>query len=203
MSDEQATGSEQQPAQEQGDQSLAQPVADPAAPPSATEAEAQSAEPSVETGSATAEDNEQTPAAVPAPEAEPEPPAAPEAASGEEPAETSASAPAEGFDPDKNVFVKQFNLASGAPLHELSADEITEHPQTAGLPDAAARAALDLGYKPTGPAQLVHAEPDGAKSALSFAVPVEPRPGPTASFAPEPFQERPREDGPESAPPGE
>ena len=82
--------------------------------------------------------------------------------------------PAEGYDAEQNLFVKRFNL--GAPgLHLLSADELAGHSQTAGLPDAAARAARDQGYVPSGPAEFVHGAPDGAKSALSLAVPVEPR----------------------------
>jgi len=83
-------------------------------------------------------------------------------------------APAEGYDAEQNVFVKQFNL--GLPdLHLLGADELIEHSQAAALPDATARAAREQGYAPSGPARFVYGAPDGEKSALSFAVPVEPR----------------------------
>lgn len=95
---------------------------------------------------------------------------------------TPEGAPAEGYDAERGVFVKQFNL--GAPgLHLLSPDELAEHSQTAALPDAAARAAREQGYAPTGPARFAYGAPDGEKSALSFAVPVEPRV--SAAVAPE------------------
>jgi len=92
-------------------------------------------------------------------------------------------APAEGYDAEQNVFVKQFNLGL-SDLHLLSADELAEHSQTAALPDAVARAAREQGYAPTGPARFAYGAADGDKSALSFAVPVEPRasaPGPEQS----------------------
>lgn|GEM_PF-5690997 len=87
---------------------------------------------------------------------------------------TDEDAPAEGYDAERNVFVKQFNLGL-SDLHLLSADELAEHSQTAALPDAVARAAREQGYAPTGPARFVYGAADGDKSALSFAVPVEPR----------------------------
>jgi hypothetical protein len=87
---------------------------------------------------------------------------------------TPEGAPAEGYDANRNVFVKQFNL--GLPdLHLLGADELAEHSQTAALTDVTARAAREQGYAPTGPARFVYGAPDDGKSALSFAVPVEPR----------------------------
>ncbi len=99
-------------------------------------------------------------------------------ASGNEPTIDATSgesqAPAEGYDSEHSVFIKRYNL--GAPgLHLLGADELAEHSQTAGLPDAAARAAREYGYAPTGPAVFVHGAPDGDKSAISLAVPVNPR----------------------------
>ena len=108
---------------------------------------------------------------VPAPEAEPA---------------AQQGAPAEGYDAGQGVFVKQYNL--GAPgLHLLGAGELAEHSQTASLPDAAARAAREQGYAPTGPARFVYGAPDGDKSALSLAVPVAPRGAPpTAEQAPAP-----------------
>lgn len=92
-------------------------------------------------------------------------------------------APAEGYDADRGVFVKQYNLGVPA-LHELGADELAEHPQTAALLEAAARAAQEQGYAPTGPAEFVYGAPDGNKSALSYAVPV-------ASRTPVPVAEQP------------
>lgn len=95
-------------------------------------------------------------------------------------------APAEGYDAERGVFVKQYNLAVPE-LHLLGADQLAEHSQTASLPDAAARAAREQGYAPTGPAQFVYGAPDGDKSAISLAVPVAPRGAPpTAEQAPAP-----------------
>lgn len=204
MSEEQATGSASQEPVQQDGPSLAERVAelhaDAPVAPAETAQVTPAAEPSIEAGTvaAAAADTSgtqdptqfgtQAPAArEPEPAGEQQEPDSDTAAEDER----SEGAPVEGFDPDKRVFVKQFNLASSAPLHELDADALAEHPQTAGLPDAAARAALDQGYKPSGPAVLVYGEPDGAKSALSFAVPVEPRPAPTPPSGPAPFQERP------------
>jgi len=142
-------------------------------------------EPSIESGSFTAEGVGADPGLPTPDEAVPaEAQAQPQGdAQGADEQSDADAAPAEGFDGDA-TFIKQYNLASSAPLHELSADEIAQHPQTYGLPDAAARAARDQGYAPTGPAQLVHSEPDGDKSALTFAVPVEPRNQPQPETAP-------------------
>lgn len=101
-------------------------------------------------------------------------PDAPEADETEPETATAQEPPTEGYDAEQNVFVKQFNLGAPA-LHLLSADELAGHSQTAGLPDAAARAAREQGYAPTGPARFVYGAADGEKSALSLAVPVAPR----------------------------
>jgi hypothetical protein len=189
VSDEQENTAPQEP--EQPAVVDTPPVAEPEAAPAA--------EPPVESGSVTAEEADaagaQQGTGQQLPETE-QPADEPDAAGGGK----DEGAPAEGYDPDKQVFVKQFNLSSSTALHTLNADALAEHPQTAALPDAAARAALDQGYKPTGPAELVHAEPDGAKSALSFAVPVEPRPAPTPPSGPAPFKPRPGETGAASEP---
>jgi hypothetical protein len=83
--------------------------------------------------------------------------------------------PAEGYDPQRGAFVKTYSLGTAADLHSLSLDEVAAHDVTAALPDGAARAAQDAGYKPAGAAELIDVRRNGNKTDLSYAVPADAR----------------------------
>ena len=143
-------------------------------------------EPTVESGTATAATSEQAADRQGDPQQpadgegegdgekqDPAPAGAPEPDAAHDP----NAAPAEGYDAERAAFVKTYSLAVGpdSDVHDLSLADAADHPQLAGLAEAAARVATDQGYPATGDPQLIDVRRDGAKAAVSFAVPTSPR----------------------------
>lgn len=85
------------------------------------------------------------------------------------------TAPAEGYDPQRQAWLKTYSLGTPAALHELSLQDAAAHPVTAALSDGAARAAQDAGYRPAAAPELIDVRRNGDKSDLTYAVPTDAR----------------------------
>lgn len=83
--------------------------------------------------------------------------------------------PAEGYDARRGAWLKTYSLGTAADLHSLSLEDVAAHEVTAALPEGAARAAQDAGYRPAGAAELIDVRRNGAKSDLTYAVPADAR----------------------------